>query len=480
MFALILLYLILTVIRPQDYMPALAQFPLMPAALILAFLGWLVSSEKDFGTPQILLLPTFLLAMMVSQLAAGWAGGALLQAEKFGPSVLAFLVLATAVSSSRQRVRSAMIVLTLCAFVLAVHGVDQAINGVGWTGVGTSENGRIQYVGIFHDPNDLGMLFVTVLPMAVYLSAGGGIMRRLFWLAGAALLVYGIHLTKSRGTMLALLVVMGAYLWYRRGLIMAALAGIVGLGVMEALGSRMQNLSVDESSAAGRIDAWYEGLYMFREHPVFGVGAGNFTDYNYLTAHNSFVLVLAETGIVGFTLWIAFVGYSFWMMLILVRSHPETGAAGADANGLELMPHAGAPQQTPQSRQGPADDAATDMHIAGFTGMDSAGGDDPLATRAATAANADDHDWHEERRLGLALLLSLCGMFAAAFFLSRSYTVLIYLVIAIVVGEYIGARRRFPDLPSFSLSEGWWRWIPVAVGSVVALYLAVKILLALQ
>src|SRR5699024_69997 len=128
MFVLILVYLVMTVIRPQDYMPAMAQFPLMPVALILAFCGWLLSNGKTFGTPQILILPTFLLAMMLSQVAAGWPGGAMLQAETFGPSVLAFLVLVTAVSQSRERVRMAMMVLVLCTFVLALHGVDQSIH----------------------------------------------------------------------------------------------------------------------------------------------------------------------------------------------------------------------------------------------------------------------------------------------------------------------------------------------------------------
>src|SRR3546814_14440394 len=58
---------------------------------------------------------------------------------------------------------------------------------------------------------------------------------------------------------------------------------------------------------------------MFLANPVFGVGAGNLTDHTWLTAHNSLVLVLAETGIVGDTVWLAMVGYCFWMPIVVLR-----------------------------------------------------------------------------------------------------------------------------------------------------------------
>jgi hypothetical protein len=323
------------------------------------------------------------------------------------------------VSTDRQRVLTAMAVFTLCAIVLALHGVDQSEYGVGWTGMGMVEDGRIQYVGIFNDPNDLGLLFVAALPMAAYLSSTGGVLRRLFWLAGAALLLYGVYLTNSRGAMLAVLVVGGGYVWHRRGLATAGMLAVVGLIGMQLLSSRMQDLDPDEDSAAGRVDAWYEGLHMFLSNPLFGVGAGNFTEFNYLTAHNSFVLVLAETGFFGFITWLAFVGYSFWMLAVVVH--------------IKIAP--------------------------------------------AAAPGAQAVDWEDERKLALTLLLSLAGMFAAAFFLSRSYTVVIYLVIALVVGYYVGLRQRVPVLPSFALSQGWWRWIPASMASITGLFVLVQVLM---
>ncbi|OOG50982.1 O-antigen ligase family protein [Rhodanobacter sp. C01] len=417
MFLLSLLYLVLTIIRPQDYLPGLVGVPVLPVVLVLAFLAWLMSTAKTFAAPQFLILPVFLVVLMISQVVNGWSGGALDELAKFGPTVIAFFVLATCCNSQR-RVIVAMTVFVLCAVVLALHGVEQADTGVGWTGIPIGEDGRIQYVGIFNDPNDLGLLFAATLPMAVFLSRRGGFFGRIFWLAAAALLLYGTYLTNSRGAMLSVLVVAGIYIWRRRGMVTAGVLGVIGLACMQVLSSRMQDLDVDDESAYGRVDAWYSGLHMFMSHPVFGVGAGNFTEYNDLTAHNSFVLVLAETGFVGYILWLAFVSYGFLMMLAVLRHKPDT-AAGPE-------------------------------HV---------------------------DEWRGECGIAFTLLSSLCGLFTSAFFLSRSYTVVMYLLIAVVVGYYMGVRQRFPGLPAFRLSESWWRWVPAAVGSIAVMFVVVAVLL---
>ena len=210
----------------------------------------------------------------------------------------------------------------------------------------------------------------------------------------------------------------GIFVWQRRGMFTAGVLGVLGLVVMRLLSSRMQELDPDESSAFGRVDAWYEGMHMFFSNPLLGVGPGNFTDYNQLTAHNSWVLVLAETGFLGYTLWLAFTSYGFWMMMTVMRHQPE--AAG-----------------------------------------------EPV--RAGT--------WKSERAIAFTLLLSLYGLFAAAFFLSRSYTVVMYLLIALVVGHYMGARQRWPGVPLLRLTDHWMRWLAVSVASIMALYVITTILL---
>ena len=319
MFLLILVYLGFVIVRPQDFLPGMAALPVMSVTLLLAFGGWLLRGARAPGAPQFLLLPVFVLIAMASEVASGWAGGIEYVVEQMGPSLIVFFVLASAIDGPR-RTAAAFAVIGLCAMVLALHSVQQASHGVGWTGMTLGEDGRIRYVGIFNDPNDLGLLFVMALPMVLCLASRAGFLGRWFWRLGALLLLAGVYLTKSRGTQLAVLLMGAIWLWRTRGLMTAgalSFAGLVGLMLMPS--TRMSDLDPDEESAFGRVDAWYEGLDMFKTHPLLGVGFGNFTDYNPLTAHNSFVLVLAETGFLGFMAWLAFVGYCFWMMWRLLR-----------------------------------------------------------------------------------------------------------------------------------------------------------------
>ena len=283
-----------------------------------------------------------------------------------------------------------------------------------------SQETRIQYVGIFNDPNDLGLLFIMVLPMALFLSARGGMLgfRRLFWWAAAGILLYGTFLTESRGAILALVAMVAVWIWRRRGLLTAGLLGAGLLGGLMMLPSRISEIDASESSAAGRVDAWFSGLEMFVSNPLFGVGPGQFADHNAnLTAHNSFVLVVAETGIIGYTIWLAFVCYGFRMMLAVLRHRPQF---------------------------------------------------DDLRSAA---------DWQLERSLAMTLLLAQSGFFAAAFFLSRSYVILLYLLAALVLGYYTGARQRWPELPRFELARDLLRWPLLAVASIIGLYVLVKIFL---
>jgi O-antigen ligase len=68
-------------------------------------------------------------------------------------------------------------------------------------------------------------------------------------------------------------------------------------------GGRSFSIELDES-ASGRLEAWTEGLEMLKAHPILGVGYGQFLEHHPLTAHNSLVLCVAETGLLGGFLWV--------------------------------------------------------------------------------------------------------------------------------------------------------------------------------
>jgi hypothetical protein len=62
---------------------------------------------------------------------------------------------------------------------------------------------------------------------------------------------------------------------------------------------------------------------MLKKSPFFGVGYRVFTDHHELTAHNSFVLCFAETGMVG---------YFFWLGLLVAAGRDLAILAGLSAS----------------------------------------------------------------------------------------------------------------------------------------------------
>jgi O-antigen ligase len=97
--------------------------------------------------------------------------------------------------------------------------------------------------------------------------------------------------------------------------------GGAGFIAASAIGGRA--ISSKEQSAAERIEAWSVGLELLKWKPVFGIGYGNFTDHNPLTAHNSFVLCFAELGLVGYFLWIGMIVLTYKSLSAVIDCMPK-------------------------------------------------------------------------------------------------------------------------------------------------------------
>jgi O-antigen ligase len=173
------------------------------------------------------------------------------------------------------------------------------------------------------DPNDLAMTLALALPMAWYL---GLVLRRpiLRWLCRAyvpiGLLVVG--LTASRGGMivaaLALTVIPLTMLRLTPGRLIGAIA-MVGLAavlavkyVPETAIARLATTTteIEDARFGGRFKLWQAGLEAYRDKPLMGYGTSAFVLAIYpklgmqsQVAHNSYISVLVEQGLVGFTLY---------------------------------------------------------------------------------------------------------------------------------------------------------------------------------
>jgi len=309
---LVLLYTVVLLLRPQEFMGGLQGLPLLQVTLLGGMGLWLSVPHKGWEMPQFKLVGPFLLIAAFGMGLNGWWGGGVLLVQNVLPSILTAVLLSGGVRSLSQ-LRGYLSLVIGIACVIVLHGYLQLKTGTGWTGSHPIE-GRITYSGIFDDPNDLGLLLVIAIAAVTYLfgqTRQGG--YRLLLALALGWLLYGVMLTNSRGTMLAVLTVFMLQLWKSLGKKTLIVVGALAL-VMLLVGSRLSQMDPEEESAAGRIEAWIEGISMLRHNPLFGVGYGSFGDYNLLTTHNTLVLAFAELGLLGYVVWLAFIGYSGYML----------------------------------------------------------------------------------------------------------------------------------------------------------------------
>lgn len=471
-FFYLLAYLAVLYVRPHEYMPGLLEAPVLPLLLVAAFLTWTVRQSKSFEAPQFWLLPVLTLMLMLSLIFTGWFGGGLKALTDFAPVVLLFFLVATTIDSL-QRLRQIFIVLALSATVIAIHGVDQSTRGIGWTGAELSQGTRITYLGFLNDPNDLAMALIMVLPMIVYLARGSSRLMRLAWYAAAAVVAYAIYLTNSRGAILAMGSMLGLYGILRYGYLKSLIAVPSLLLVLVAAGpSRMSDMSADEDSAEGRIEAWYEGVQMLMGRPLFGVGKGQFAEHHGLTAHNSFVLAFAELGLVGYFFWLSIIIVSWLMLQRLVlgeRPLPPPDVAGADAG--DVSPHSSleivALSEDHSSELPPSGTGPLSLSADGAT----------LTPEDAPVAAAPDA-WAALQGAARTLWYGYLGGLTAAFFLSRSYVIVLYLHIGLIVALFQLARREHPSFPALPFRPLAGRLLLLEIGSVLGLWLLTRVLLA--
>ncbi len=204
-------------------------------------------------------------------------------------------------------------------------GAEYGCEHPGWLGT-HSIFGRVRYRGILEDPNELSWALSMGIPFGfAFYESKRSRLRLLALLVALAAVAVCVIMTQSRSGQLSMLAVLGVYFVRRyrwRGI---AAAVVLGLPLLLFGGRSGEDA---ESSSIERLGCLSEALSMFRENPVTGVGAGQFTEHHFLTAHSSFMLTLAELGPLGFLLWTSAV---YFAVKVTVRVQIDL----ADREGAE-------------------------------------------------------------------------------------------------------------------------------------------------
>ncbi|MEE9455781.1 MAG: O-antigen ligase family protein [bacterium] len=195
------------------------------------------------------------------------------------------------------------------------------------------------------EPNVTSQFLQMALPFAaIYFLAAAG-RRRFLYLVIFLLAAAAMFVTFARGGWLgaaAALAVVVAATWLKKRAVGAptwALAAMTAASVILLIPAAAVILARgaqgDQLSAAYRFADWRAAFAMIRDHPLLGVGKGNYLElarlYNPWTleypVHNIFLLSWAETGILGLGALVALLAGAFRAAGRAVRGSSGVGAA---------------------------------------------------------------------------------------------------------------------------------------------------------
>jgi O-antigen ligase len=315
--------------RPQDHLPALGVLHL---AEITAIGGLAAMASRRLAAGQtvakvngeVIGVVALGAVILITVPFSVWPGGSLqVFSERYVKIILIFALMISTLSTPRRLRQMTWLMLSASGYIAARAVFDYV------RGVNLVEGDRVRGAlgGFFENPNDLALNLVTFLAPTLFIVVQEKRTSRRVIAAGlAVVMAAAIVCTKSRSGFLGL-GAMGVIVAYytvkaRPGALVAgALALSIALPFMpSSFWDRMDSIFVAEEDATGsraaRLRLMEQGIEVFAENPLTGVGAGQFQNYDapgvtiekWRVTHNVWLQVGAELGIFG--LW-AF-GFLVW------------------------------------------------------------------------------------------------------------------------------------------------------------------------
>jgi O-antigen ligase len=245
---------------------------------------------------------------------------------------------------TRRQIWAIVVLICLAGISQAFYGYFQAFFNLGPQSF--IRDASLRVYGTFDQPNPYAGYINIPLSITLALTLlGRNWLTRI--LAGLTTILLGIaeYLSQSRGGEMAIAAAlvfivlagmprirtfMRVFIILLLGLFEGLLAGWIPLHivspVMHFLGlvqiSFLEPTSQDYSTAE-RLAHWFAGLHMFVDHPILGVGIGNYANaypQYFITiftdplghAHNYYINIAAETGSIGLT------AFAFFLLAVVV------------------------------------------------------------------------------------------------------------------------------------------------------------------
>jgi O-antigen ligase len=322
------------------------SFPkLMGLLLVLSWLGRIATQPEEraqvfahVGFAYVTLL--FIGWTAISITWAAESGPVIEAVIRYAPNAMLFPIVFSAIRTRRQ-----------LTWILGAFVVGALVSAVYGLFVHTDPNATDRLSGAAGNANETAAALVAGAALAGALAATlrEQPILRLAAAVGVPLCAYALFLTLSRGGLVALgaslvaaIVVAGRW---RAGVavlaVVAALGSVTYFGVFAPADAKARVTTIE--GGTGRTDVWKVGWRMVQSAPLHGVGAGNFAkvSVHYLlrpgsikradfivdtpkVAHNMYLEVLAELGIVGLVLFLGIIGFSLVCLVRAIRAFDRT------------------------------------------------------------------------------------------------------------------------------------------------------------
>ncbi|MGH4119868.1 O-antigen ligase family protein [Clostridium sp.] len=297
--------------------------------IIFVYLINLVVSKKvrenfingiiDFFTEKLSIFLVILFAMMlVSTIYALDKKLALTESARFLTYIFMYFIIKYELNN-KKKINILLKCYVVTSFVLCSIGIVQYFTGFALEGqfLTAYESGKsVRIAATLYNPNAYGAYLILIIFPVIMLGVyEKNKYKKIIYILLSLLILTNILMTYSRnaelGFVLGLLVLTVIYSYK----LIFALGGFgVIICFIPSVFQRIKSIT-DMSGNVIRIKLWKTALMMIKEHPILGVGNGNFVtryneyifkykelryySYRNFPAHNSYLKVQSELGIIG-------------------------------------------------------------------------------------------------------------------------------------------------------------------------------------
>ena len=302
-----------------------------------SFALWAMATVRPLRFDRSHLILFLLLGLaMVSTLQARSVGDGAQVTGRYAGFVALYVVLSQVAGDGRV-IRRVVWALALSVTLSAAIGLDRYFSGKAYT---ASLPGNNQ--------NDFAYILATALPLMVWLLFGSSWFQRTVVAVMAAVTSAAVLLAFSRGALLGLAAALVLHLVTQpRHLKIVLVGGLIAmLGALAFIRADRQryetSVTVKQRVAQENVDTrlvlWHAAAGLAVDHPVLGVGPGNFSSYfyestdspygveNLRVVHDAYLDVAVELGFLGAGLFIGFLAVVFRRVSRMTRD--ELGPPG--------------------------------------------------------------------------------------------------------------------------------------------------------